>query len=99
MQGQRAADATVWADCVRMFLIRFVPCTGFAHVMLALEHERAGWTDADAVAAIDACGFGERNIILGRNVRVESTAGDGDGKGVLRVAAAGFHTFITKDAL
>src|SRR5262245_29904078 len=51
---QRAADAAVGADGVGLGLLRLVPGAGTAHVVLGLEHQRAGGADADAVAAVDA---------------------------------------------
>ena len=50
----RAADAAVRADRVGHGLRRLVPGARLAHVVLGLEHERAGRADADAVAAVDA---------------------------------------------
>src|SRR5688572_29619575 len=55
-QLKRAPDPAVRADGVRLGLHRLVPGTSFPHVVLALEHERAGGADADAVAAVDAGG-------------------------------------------
>src|SRR5438552_5826578 len=49
VKRQRAADAAVRADRIRLILLRFIPCAGFAHVMFALEHESAGRTDANTV--------------------------------------------------
>src|SRR5947209_5996438 len=46
---QRAADAAVRADRVGDGLLRLVPHRGLTQVVLRLEHERAGGTDADAV--------------------------------------------------
>ena len=49
-----AADAAVRADRVRDLLLLLVPGAGGAHLVLGREHERAGGTHADAVAAVDA---------------------------------------------
>src|SRR6267143_6003727 len=98
-QLQGAADATVGADGVGLSLLRFVPGAGAAHVVFALEHERAGGADADAVAAVNAGGVGERAARLGRDAGVETAAGDGDGEGVLSVLAAGLDALVAEDAL
>src|SRR5437867_11582226 len=49
-----ATDSAVGADGVGLGLLRLVPGAGAAHVVFALEHQRAGGADADAVAAVDA---------------------------------------------
>jgi hypothetical protein len=49
-----ATHATVRADGIGLCLAALVPCTSLAHVKFALEHQRAGRADTDAVAAIDA---------------------------------------------
>jgi hypothetical protein len=48
-----------------------VPCGG-AHLELAREHQRAGGTDLDAVAAVHARRVGQRNVVLGRHAGVEA---------------------------
>ena len=70
-----------------------------AHVVLALEHQRARRADADAVAAVDAGGLGQRRGELGRDARVEAAAGDGDRERVLRLDAAGLDALVAEDAL
>ena len=80
-------------------LLRLVPRAGLPHVVLRLEHQRAGRTDADAVAAVDARGVRQRTIRFGRDVRVESAAGDRDGERVLRVGAARLDAFVAEHAL
>src|SRR5262245_5992549 len=80
---QRAADAAVRADGVGGGLLGFVPGVGLAHVVLALEHQSAGGTDADAVAAVDAGGIRQGDVVLGGDASVKAAAGDGDGEGVL----------------
>src|SRR5689334_4232673 len=54
VDGQGAAHAAIGTDGVGRGLAGLVPGAGLAHVVLALEHQRAGGTDADAVAAVDA---------------------------------------------
>src|SRR5215472_15685655 len=49
-----AAHAAVGADGVRVRLPRFIPRAGLAHIVLALEHQGPGGTDANAVAAVHA---------------------------------------------
>src|SRR6185312_16767850 len=55
--------------------------------------------DADAVAAVDAGGVGERHVVLGGDASVEASPGQGDGEGVLRVGAAGLDALVANDAL
>ena len=85
VQRQRAADAAVGADGIRLRLLRFVPLASRAQLVLGGEHQRAGRADADAVAAVDAGRVGQRDVVLGGDVRVEAATGDGDREGVLRV--------------
>ena len=99
VHGEVAAHAAVRADSVGLGLPAFVPCARLAHIIFALEHQRAGGTDADTVAAIDAGRIGQRNIELGGDMRGEAAAGDGDRESVLRVHSAGFHALVTKNAL
>ena len=99
VQLERAADAAVRADRVGDGLVRLVPGAGLAHVVLALEHQRAGRADADAVAAVDAGRVGERRGELGRDARVEAAPGHRDREGVLRVGAAGLDALVAEDAL
>ena len=66
--------------------------------MLGLEHERTRWAHADAVAAVDAGGVGQRDVELGGDVGVETPSGRGDGEGVLGVLPAGLDALVTEDA-
>ena len=75
-----------------------VPCAGLPHVVLRFEHQRARRADADAVPAVDARRVRERDVELGRDVRVESAAGDGDRERVLRVGAARLDALVAEDA-
>src|SRR5256885_10182775 len=61
MNRQLATHAAIRADRVRLRLLSFIPRSRPPHVVLGLEHQRAGRTDADAIAAIDARGFRQRN--------------------------------------
>src|SRR5262249_41836653 len=54
VQGEVAADAAVRTDRVDLRLARLIPLAGLTEVVLALEHERAGRADGDAVPAVDA---------------------------------------------
>ena len=78
---------------------RLVPGPGLAHVVLGLEHQRAGRADADAVAAVDAGRLGQRHGLLGRDPGVEAAAGDGDRERVLGVLAARLDALVAEDAL
>src|SRR5438093_4846075 len=98
VHGQGAADAAVGADRVGERLAGLVPGPRAAHGELGLERERARRADPDAVAAVDAGRVGERHGVLGRDARVEAAPGDGDGEGVLRVAAAGLDAVLAADA-
>ena len=95
----RAADAAVRADRLGHGLGGLVPGARLAHVVLGLEHQRAGRADADAVAAVDARRFGQRDGLLGRDPRVEAAPGDGDREGVLGLLAAGVDALVAEDAL
>src|SRR6266850_7124295 len=99
MESERAADTTIGADRVGLVLLRFVPRAGFAHFVFALEHERAGGADADAVSTVDTRGIRKGDVGFGGDPGIESAAGDGNGECVLRIASASFDAFITKDAL
>ena len=70
-----------------------------AHVVLALEHQRPGRADLDAVAAVDARRLGQRQVVLGRHARVEAAAGDLDHEAVLPLLAAGIDALVAEDAL
>src|SRR5471032_319360 len=99
VQFEAAADPAVGADRFGHRLRGRVPGSGGAHVVLALEHECAGGTHRDAVAAVDASRFGKRRCELGCDARIEPTPRDRDREGVLPVAAAGLDALVTKDAL
>src|SRR5262245_17855262 len=68
---ERAAHAAVRADRVGHGLLRFVPLTRPAEVVLALEHQSARGADTDAVAAVDAGRFRQGRRELGRDAGVE----------------------------
>src|SRR5690349_9681129 len=56
VQHEVAADAAVGADRAGLGLALLVPGAGLAAVELALEDQRAGRADRDAVAAVHARG-------------------------------------------
>ncbi len=99
VQLEVAPDAAVRADGGRLGLLALVPAAVLAAVVLALEHQRAGRADGDAVAAVDARGVGERVGELGGDAGVEPAPGDGDGERVLPVGAAALDALVTEDAL
>ena len=70
-----------------------------AQFVLGGEHQRAGRADADAVAAIDARRIGQRDVVLGRDARVEPASGDGDRERILRVGPAGLDALVAENAL
>ena len=76
-----------------------VPRAGLAHVVLGLEHQRAGRAHADAVAAVDARRLGQRDGLLGRDPGVEATPGHRDRKGVLGLLATRVDALVAEDAL
>src|SRR4029079_1425588 len=76
-----AADPAVRTDRVGYGLGRLVPGPGLTHVVLALEQQRAGRADADAVAAVHAGAGVQRHRVLGRDPRVKPTTGDRDREG------------------
>src|SRR4051794_24143985 len=59
VQLEVAAHPAVRADGGRRRLLALVPAAVLAAVVLALEHQRAGRADGDAVAAVHAGGVGE----------------------------------------
>ncbi len=99
VEREVAADAAVRADRVDLGLLLLAPVARLAQVELALRHQRAGRTDGDAVAAVDAGRLGQRHVELGRDVRAEAAAGDRDRERVLGVGAAGLDALVTEDAL
>ena len=98
VHGQVATHAAIRTDGVSLGLAAFVPGAGLAHVIFALEHQRAGGANADAVAAIDASRIGQRNVKLRGNVGREAATRHGNGKSILRVYAAGFHALVAENA-
>src|SRR5262245_54432739 len=98
MQSERAAYTAIRTDRVGLLLSGFIPGAGLAHFVFTLEHQSAGGTDTDAVAAINARGVGQWHVTFGRNVRIETPACDRYRKRVLRVAAASLHAFVAKNA-
>src|SRR6266849_1416354 len=98
MQLEHAADAAVRANRLGHRLPRLVPCARLPHVVLALEHERPGRADPDAVPAVDARRVGELHCELCGDVRIEASTGDADGERVLRVDAAGLDALVAKNA-
>src|SRR4030088_834156 len=95
---EHASNAAVGTHGLGERLLRLVPGAGLAHVVLALEHQGARRTHTDAVAAVHARGFGKLDGELGRNVRVETTTGNTNRKGVLRIDPAGLDALVAKDA-
>ena len=99
VKRERAAHAAIGADGVGLGLPRLVPLVLPAQLVLAAEHQGPGRTDADAVAAIDARGIGQRNIAFRRDPGVEAPARDRDREGVLGVGAARLDALVAEDAL
>src|SRR5689334_11356982 len=98
VQFEVAADAAVGADRGGDGLLGLIPGPGLAHVVLALEHQRAGRADPDAVAAVHAGRVGQAHVELSGDAGVESPPGDPDGEGVLGVLAARLHALVAQDA-
>jgi hypothetical protein len=99
VQSQRATHSTVRTNGIGLRLFRFVPGSGATHFKFTHEHERAGRTDPYAVSAIDARRIWQWHGVLRRDARIESPARDGDGKSILSIGSAGFHTLVTENAL
>jgi hypothetical protein len=99
VDGEIATYAAIRTDGVSLGLAAFVPSAGLAHVIFALEHQRARGADADAVAAIDASRVGKGNVKFSGNVGGEAATCHCNCKGVLRVYAARFHAFVAQNAL
>src|SRR5260370_25212385 len=98
MQLEHAADPAVSETRLRHRLPRLVPRARLPHVVLALEHERPGRADPDAVPAVDARRVGELHRELSGDVRIEASTGDADRERVLRVDAARLDALVAKDA-
>src|SRR5581483_1782749 len=98
MELHVTADAAVRADRLHDALPRLVPGSLRAHVVLALEHQRARRAHADAVAAVDAGRLGERHGELGGDARVEPSSRDRDRECVLGLDPARFDTLVAEDA-
>src|SRR5438552_5579429 len=98
VQLEHAAHAAVRTHRLGHRLPALIPRAGLSHVVLALEHQRAGGTDADAVAAIDAGRFRQGRRELGRDVGIETTTRDAERKRVLRVLAARLDALVAEDA-
>src|SRR2546423_146301 len=98
MQRERTPDATIGTDRVRVRLRGFVPGASLAHLVFAPEHQCASRAAPDTVATIHTGRICEREREFGRDTRVKATPGDRDGKSILRLDAAGFHTFVAQDA-
>src|SRR3954447_13739567 len=99
MQLEAAADAAVRADRLGYGLGGLVPLACLSHVVLALEHERPGRADGDAVPAVHARGVRERSGELGGDPGVEPASGDRDRERVLPVGAAALDALVAEDAL
>src|SRR5579863_1649370 len=99
MNSEVAAHATVRTDGIGLGLAALIPGAGLPHVIFALEHQRAGGADADAVATIDAGGIRQGNVEFGGDVSGETAASHGDGKSILRVHPTGFDTLVAENAL
>src|SRR5215813_11305726 len=98
VQFEVAADAAVGADGGGDRLPGLVPGAVLPHVVLALEHQRAGRAHPDAVAAVDAGRVGQADVELGGDAGVEPPAGHRDREGVLGVLAAGLDALVAEDA-
>jgi len=96
---ERASHAAVGTNGVGMSLAGFVPGAGLAHIVFALEHQRSRGADADAVPTVNACGFGQGNIVFGGDVSRKAASGDGDRERILRIHAARLHALVAEDAL
>src|SRR5262245_10215474 len=99
VHGEVAADSAIPTDCVHPRLARFVPGAGLSHIVFGLEHQRAGGAHADTIAAVYAGGIGQRNIVLGGDMRAKAASGDSDGECALRVGAASFNALVAEYAL
>src|SRR6185437_11755882 len=98
VQRQRAAHAAVWTDRVGRRHSRLVPGPNDSAIEFRLCHQRAGGTDGDAVAAVDAGGFWQRHRELRRDVGVEPASGDGDRERVLMIRPARFDALVAENA-
>src|SRR5581483_8781757 len=93
-----ASDATERADRGGHGLRGWIPLTRFSEYVLADGLQRAGWADANAVAAVDTGGLRKFGIVFGSDANIEAAAGRCDSKGELSIGAAGFDAFVAHDA-
>src|SRR3954467_566264 len=82
VKGEVAAHPAVRAYGVDLRLLLRLPLARLSQPVLVHGHQGAGRTDRDAVPAVHARRLRQRNIELGRDVRVETSARDGDREGV-----------------
>src|SRR5207245_5319109 len=97
VQLEAAADAAVRADRLGDRLRGLVPAALRAEVVLALEHQRPGRADRDAVATVDTGRVRQRGRELRGDAGIEATPGNGDRERVLPVAAAPLHALVAED--
>src|SRR5207245_7906688 len=88
VQLEAAADAAVRADRLGDSLRGLVPAALLAEVVLALEHQRPGRADRDAVATVDTGRVRQRGRGRRAHAGIAATRGDGDRDRGLPVPAA-----------
>src|SRR5207244_2303311 len=62
-----------------------------------LEHQSPCWAHADTIAAVNAGGIGQRDLILGRDVGIKAASGYGNREGTLRIHAAGLDALVAEN--
>src|SRR5215471_6014695 len=95
---QFASHSAIRANRFRACLSRSVPRSRGAHVVFRLRHQRARGAHTDAVPAIDARRFRQRNLKFRGNMRVKSASRHADRKGILCIDAARLHALVAEDA-
>src|SRR5262245_9458845 len=99
MELEVATDATVGTDRLSNGLLRLVPGSRLAMIVLRLEHQSAGGTYRDTVATIDTRRIGQLDREFSRNPSIEAAACYRQRVGVLKVFPTGLDTLVAEDAL
>ena len=68
MQGESAADTTIWTDGIRLGLLPLIPSTSLTQLVLATEHQRTSGTYADTIATIHAGALGKLHRALAEEI-------------------------------
>src|SRR6266513_1748377 len=91
-----AAHTAIRTNRVGLRLLSFIPGPHRPPLVLGLEHQCARGAHTDAIAAINARRFRQRNIELRGNMRGKASPRNADRKRILRIHSASLHTLVAK---